>query len=203
MAQKKQSPNIDTREKLLHAAARSFGVQGYAATTMRSIADEAGIEAASIYYHFSSKEDLVEEVMVYGGESIVRHLKAQVEALGPDADATARFRAAVTGQMSAMVKYGDYALASGRLLTQLPEGVRLKQVKRRETHQQLWSQLLEALRSEGFLRPDVDIHLCRVFLLACINSTQTWFNSKKGSIEDVADQLCAMFFEGVGTKRVR
>lgn len=46
---------VDTREKLMRLAARAFGTQGYAATTMRGIADQAGIEAASIYYHFSSK----------------------------------------------------------------------------------------------------------------------------------------------------
>jgi hypothetical protein len=43
----------------------------------------------------------------------------------------------------------------------------------------------------------VDIALCRVFVLGCINSVQTWFNPKKGSLDKVADQLSTMFFEGV------
>lgn len=66
--QKTVSSNAsETRENLLKLAARTFGTQGYSATTMRKIAEQAGIEAASIYYHFSSKEQLVDEVMEQGG----------------------------------------------------------------------------------------------------------------------------------------
>ncbi|WP_289237391.1 helix-turn-helix domain-containing protein, partial [Escherichia coli] len=48
-----------------------FGEQGYSATTMRNIAEQSGIEAASIYYHFASKEELVDEVMEQGGNRII------------------------------------------------------------------------------------------------------------------------------------
>src|SRR2546427_6136045 len=58
----------ETRETLLKLAARTFGEQGYSATTMRNIAEQSGIEAASIYYHFASKEELVDEVMEQGGD---------------------------------------------------------------------------------------------------------------------------------------
>ena len=80
--------------------------------------------------------------------------------------------------MSALLKFGDYALAHSRLLAQLPDKVRERQIKRREQHQKLWNALLEDARKEGVLRADADIHLCRVFILGCINSVQTWFNPK-------------------------
>lgn len=196
--QKTISPNAnETRENLLRLAARMFGMQGYSATTMRNIAEQAGIEAASIYYHFASKEELVDEVMEQGAGRIVHELNGRVEALGPDATAEQRFRAAVLGQMSGLVKHGDFALAHGRLLGQLPEAVRERQVKRRERHQKLWNGLLEDLRAEGRLRGDVDIHLARIFILGSINSIQSWFNPRKGALEKIADQLCDMFFEGV------
>ncbi len=187
----------DTRENLLKLAARTFGMQGYSATTMRKIADQAGIEAASIYYHFPSKEDLVEEVMEQGADRIVGHLNEQLDALGSDASAEQRFRAAVLGQMFGLIKHGDFALANSRLLGQLPEKVRDRQVKRRERHQKLWNGLLEDLRADGKLRSDVDIHLARIFILGSINSIQSWFNPRQGSLEKVADQLCDMFFTGV------
>lgn len=196
--QKTGSTNAnETRENLLKLAARTFGTQGYSATTMRNIAEQAGIEAASIYYHFSSKEELVDEVMEQGAGRIVQELNGHIEALGPDATAEQRFRAAVLGQMTGLVKHGDFALAHGRLLGQLPEAVRERQVKRRERHQRLWNGLLEDLRTEGRLRGDVDIHLARIFILGSINSIQSWFNPRKGALEKIADQLCDMFFAGV------
>ncbi len=197
MRKRNVNPTADTRETLLRLAARSFATQGYTATTMRSIADQAGIEAASIYYHFSSKEELVDVVMEHGADSIVQHINEHLNALPANANADDRFKAVVVGQMSALIKFGDYALAHSRLLSQLPDKVRARQIKRRERHQQLWTVVFDDLRTEGFLREDIDIALCRVFILGCINSVQTWFDPKKGALDKVADQLCAMFFEGV------
>ncbi|MEI6115995.1 MAG: TetR/AcrR family transcriptional regulator [Burkholderiales bacterium] len=196
---RKKQPKVpnDTRTKLLALAARMFGSEGYSATTMRNIADQAGIEAASIYYHFASKEDLVDEVMSHGADIIVAQLKEQLDALPPNAGAEQRLKAAMVGQMTGQIKFGDFALANSRLLGQLPEKVRERQIKRREEHQKLWNSLLNDLRTEGLMRKDLDIALCRVFLLSSMNSVQTWFNPKKGSLEKVVEQLCAIFFDGV------
>ncbi|NMG07818.1 TetR/AcrR family transcriptional regulator [Brasilonema sp. UFV-L1] len=46
------------RERILDQAERLFRTQGYNTVTMRDIAREAGIRQASLYYHFSSKEQL-------------------------------------------------------------------------------------------------------------------------------------------------
>jgi AcrR family transcriptional regulator len=190
----------DTRENLLKLAARTFGEQGYSATTMRNIAEQAGIEAASIYHHFASKEELVDQVMEQGGNRIISQQRERLDALGEDATAEQRFRAAVLGQMAGLVKHGDFALAHGRLLGQLPDKVREHQIKRRERHQKFWHGLLEDLREQGLLRADVDIRLARIMILGSINSVQSWFNPRKGSLEKVADQLCDMFFQGVGPR---
>jgi len=53
----------DTIQKILEAAFKVFGNKGFAATRMRDIADEAGVNLALINYHFKSKEDLFKTVM--------------------------------------------------------------------------------------------------------------------------------------------
>ncbi len=52
-----------TRDQILVEAARLFRHQGYAATTLRQIADAAGIKAGSIYYHFGSKDEILGVVL--------------------------------------------------------------------------------------------------------------------------------------------
>lgn len=163
---------------------------------MRVIAEQAGIEAASIYYHFSSKEELVDVVMEHGAASIVQHMNEHFDALPANATAKDRFKAAVVGQMSALIKFSDYALAHSRLLTQLPDKVRERQIKRREQHQRMWTTVFDDLQTEGYFREDINIALCRVFILGSVNSVQTWFDPKEGSLETVANQLMVMFFEG-------
>ena len=201
MARKQAHIDLDTRDHLLEVAARIVGTQGYAAASMRAIAQEAGIEAASIYHHFASKEDLVDEMMAHGYELMVRHIQEHLDALDANAGAEARFRAAVRGQMSAVAHYGDYTIASNRLLAQLPPRARERQVQRREAHQQLWAGVIEALRAEGVLRPEVDAVLLRVFVQGSVNSAQTWFDPGKGSLADVAAQLCDMFLDGIRANR--
>ena len=53
----------DTKERVLRAAERIFGHQGYAGTTLRAVTAEAGVNLASANYHFGSKEALVMEML--------------------------------------------------------------------------------------------------------------------------------------------
>ena len=50
---------MDTRKKILDTATRLFYHQGYNATGVNQIIEEAGVAKASLYEHFKSKEDLL------------------------------------------------------------------------------------------------------------------------------------------------
>ena len=67
--------NRSVRDKVLAAAVQLFAEFGYHAATMRDIARIAGIQAASIYYHYASKQALLVEVM----ETHMRQLNANLE----------------------------------------------------------------------------------------------------------------------------
>ncbi len=53
-----------TRARLRDIALASFRERGYDATTMRLIAQEAGVSVGNAYYHFATKNDLVQELYV-------------------------------------------------------------------------------------------------------------------------------------------
>jgi len=52
-----------TRRQLLDAAAAVLSEQGYAATTMRAVAEGAGVQLSLVHYHFGSKGGLLAAVM--------------------------------------------------------------------------------------------------------------------------------------------
>lgn len=59
----RQEQNSERRGQILAIAARLIASQGYSATTVRDIADEAGILSGSLYHHFASKEAILEEIL--------------------------------------------------------------------------------------------------------------------------------------------
>ena len=52
-----------TRKQILDASLRLFSERGFARTTVRDIAKQAGITDAAIYYHFESKRELLEALV--------------------------------------------------------------------------------------------------------------------------------------------
>ncbi len=60
---------VPTKEAIRQAAARLFRVGGYAATSVRDIASEAGVDPALVIRHFGSKEQLFLETMQLGADA--------------------------------------------------------------------------------------------------------------------------------------
>ncbi len=61
---------IDTKDKILDSAERLIAEQGYAATSLRHIIADAGVNLAAIHYHFGSKEELLAEVIIRKAEPV-------------------------------------------------------------------------------------------------------------------------------------
>jgi AcrR family transcriptional regulator len=62
--------STNTRQLLLHAARRRFARNGYAATTVREIAADAGVNVALINRYFTSKEGLFEACLARAAEDL-------------------------------------------------------------------------------------------------------------------------------------
>ncbi|GAB3811401.1 TetR/AcrR family transcriptional regulator [Kribbella italica] len=53
----------DTKGEIHRAALELFSGQGYEKTSLREIAEQVGITKASLYYHYSSKQDLLKAII--------------------------------------------------------------------------------------------------------------------------------------------
>jgi AcrR family transcriptional regulator len=53
-----------TKQKIMDAAEKLFGENGYAETSMRDIIAAAKVNLAAIHYHFGSKQDLLDQVIL-------------------------------------------------------------------------------------------------------------------------------------------
>ena len=69
-----------TRQLIRDTAMRLFRERGYAQTTMRAIAQEAGVAVGNAYYYFGSKDHLIQE---FYAQSQVEHRAAAAAGARP------------------------------------------------------------------------------------------------------------------------
>ncbi|HUI79411.1 MAG TPA: TetR/AcrR family transcriptional regulator [Bryobacteraceae bacterium] len=75
----------DTKQKLLDTAERLIASQGFAATSLRQIIAEAGVNLASVHYHFGSKEELLDHVIARKVTAVNEERIEQLNALEREA----------------------------------------------------------------------------------------------------------------------
>jgi AcrR family transcriptional regulator len=95
-----------TRRLILETALRLFRERGYAQTTMRAIATEAGVAVGNAYYYFSSKEQLIQGFYLGAQEG---HRAAAAEALARETDFAARLRAVMHAGIDTNTPYHEFA----------------------------------------------------------------------------------------------
>lgn len=71
---------VPTRERLFQAAVTLIAEQGFSATTVDEIAERAGVAKGTVYYNFSSKSELFEELLRHGVELLTADLRAAAAA---------------------------------------------------------------------------------------------------------------------------
>ena len=196
------SAEVDTatRERILLEASRLFRHHGYAATTLREVADAAGITAGSIYYHFESKEQILGEVLDKGILAVATAVRERVEALPKDATARKKVAAAIEGHLWGLLHHGDFTSANIRIYGQIPPAAKNRHRKVRREYADYWDALLDEAMQRGELRRDIGATIARLFVIGALNWTVEWYNPQKGSFDDFVDQITTIVFDGTFVK---
>ena len=92
----------DTKALVRSTALRLFRERGYAATTMRAIAQEAGVATGNAYYHFASKDHLVQELYL---DVTREHATAARAVLAQGGDLTARLHGVMLAGVDSFAEY--------------------------------------------------------------------------------------------------
>lgn len=95
-----------TRQLILETALRLFRERGYAETTMRAIAKEAGVAVGNAYYYFDSKEHLIQGF--YDRNQSAHRLAAE-RVLEGDRDFAARLRGVLHAGIDVNEPYHSFA----------------------------------------------------------------------------------------------
>lgn len=194
---KKLAKSAISQKRVLDAAAKIFRDYGYAGTTMRAIADEAELKAGSIYYHYKSKDDLITAVLDLGIHSVTDSVAAALAALPDNASGREKLEAAVRAHLSAIIQNGDYTLATRRVFGQVPEAIRVRNTRLRDSYGAIWLKILSEAQDRGEFRASANLSLVRLFVLGALNWTVEWYKPGGRSIEDVAREFASLVLDGL------
>lgn len=187
------------RRAIIEAAARVFKNKGYAEATLSEIGRKAGTFAGSIYYHFSSKEELVEEVLNMGTTDVSEVVAQVVQALPPNISHRAKIRAAYKAHLNQMLLKDDFIVAYWRIINQVPAEVRSRHLRKPREYGAYWKKLIDDAVDAGEIRPEVHRTLFRMVLIGTTIYALDWYNPRGGlDPDDIADSVLDMLFDGVG-----
>ncbi|MBF8192504.1 TetR/AcrR family transcriptional regulator [Nonomuraea sp. K274] len=188
----------ERRDHLVKLAAELFARKGFQATTVREIADEAGILSGSLYHHFDSKETIVDEVLSTFLDDLVARYRAALDA-GSDARTV----------LSEMVRIGFGTLEPHRAAITVMQNDwnYLRQferfnylVKAEDEVEQIWVTQIKAGQAAGLFRPDVDPKLTYRMIRDTIWVAVRWFRpGGRLNTGTLAEHYITVLFDGLAT----
>lgn len=182
----------ETRAKLLTAAATEFSRHGVQGARIQAIAGAAGVAVGTFYVHFKDKDELFEEVMKKGTNTVLEGLRAN-QTIGGDLET--RDRRAMEGVVAFAESYG----ALFRLL--LSRGGSDDPMERTVVDaitEQRTKELIEGQR-EGLFRADLNPALAARCEVGAVFHLLDWWLSdmSKASREEIISTLMTFRRYGV------
>ncbi|MFD4462291.1 TetR/AcrR family transcriptional regulator [Nocardia sp. NPDC058480] len=184
------------RAELLGLAAGLFAERGLRATTVRDIADSAGILSGSLYHHFDSKESMVDEIL----RGFLDDLFGRYREI-----AGASLSARDTLEALVIASYEAFDRHHAAVAIYQAEAKNLRDVERfgyiRDFNiefRDLWHRVLAAGVADGSFRPELDVELAFRFLRDTVWVAVRWYTPGGPiTVKNLAQQYLTIVLDGL------
>lgn len=189
----------EKRQRILDATAKLIAQGSSLDFTLQDVGAEVGMYAASIYYYFPSREDLIREVHEASLDRFRSKMEEAIAELPDNGSPVDRLKAAIVATVETNSSVDDYALAYTRALNKatvsLDESVRAH----RQAIRDLWLTLLKDAQDAGQLSKAIDLNLLRFFLTGAIHWVSFWYRPDGPSgTEEISDAFFDFLINGAG-----
>jgi AcrR family transcriptional regulator len=185
------------REMILEASAQIIRQKGYHAASMQDIADAVNLQKASLYHHFSSKQDILLALLDQALDLLIERVMVVVSLPLP---ADEKLHQAVYVYLGCLEEHA--ALASVLLLEHrsLNPEYHDRHIPRRDRFEKLWRDLIqEGVETDVF--HSADPAMTARALLGVMNWTITWYRPDgRYSSRQISDNFAALFLDGLRGK---
>ena len=182
------------RESVMAAAVQLFAEYGYHAASMRDIARMAGIQAASIYYHYASKQALLVEIM----ETYMLQLNAALDhILRDEHEPQQRLSAAIANHIRQHTTHKNEFFIIDTEIRALEGEKRAYILSLRDRYEALLQELLQDGMERGVFRSG-DVKIASYAIIAMCTEVATWFRpAGRLSVQQVTAMYRDMIAHGL------
>ena len=187
--------NLSRKGQVIRSAAELFKEKGYAAASMRDLAQKLGIEAASLYSHIKSKEEIL-RTLCFDMAAEFRASLDDVERR--DATASERLRLGIIGHIQVMAKDLTASAVFMNEHRHLSQPYLRDFLLLRINYINRFKAMIEEGIRQGEFKSTIDTKLAVMTLFSSLNWMPMWY-SPDGSIEptDLGRQLADMLINGL------
>lgn len=189
--------NINRKEQIAETAAKLFRKKGYIATTMRDLATDLGIEAASIYHHVKSKEELLDNICFNMANQFILNAK---EVNDIYFNAEEKLRLAIKLHIETITQNQNQSavfLQEWRNLSE-PNLTQFKML--RDQYENQFTIIIIDGENEDIFDL-VDKKFAVLSILSTINFVNEWYKPEgKMNAAEIADKLCNFILGGLRKK---
>jgi AcrR family transcriptional regulator len=187
---------VSRRDELLELAATMFAARGMRATTVRDIADSAGILSGSLYHHFSSKEEMVDELLRGFLDWLFDRYQ---EIVATEPNPLERLKGLFMASFEAIEQRHAQVVIYQDEAKHLSGQPRFSYVEERNKEQRkMWLHLLNQGIEEGYFRPDIDVDLVYRFIRDTTWVSVRWYQPGGPlTAEQVGRQYLAIVLGGI------
>ncbi len=183
-----------TRDEILEAAASIFGQRGYNAASMQDIARAVNLQKASLYHHFSGKQDILLALLDQALDILIERLEqVLIKPLPPDE----KLRLAMVSYLQTLA---DHQSLSAVLLLEhrsLDDEYHARHVPRRDRFERLWRDLIVQGKDAGIFNC-TDPSLAGRAILGVMNWMVTWYRDDGPcSASEIAEQFADLLLQGL------
>ena len=185
-----------TRARLIEVAKRLYQEHGSDHVTVRRIAAAAKIEAGSIYYHFSSRDEIMRAVLESGVGGARHEVMQAIAEAGAQSSPLVRLRAALGAHLNYTLR--EHFSSRLKSIRRLPKRLRDRHMQQEREYAAIFAGLLEEAQKKGLLRSGFDLSVVRMLVLGSLTWVAEWYDPE-GSMtaDDVADELMRVVTGGI------
>jgi len=186
-------------EAILAGAAATFSENGFAATTMRQIAQASGSSLGGIYHHFDSKESILREIMAGNFGRVLASLDERLD--GVD-DPRAAFEIFVYNHVAFFVRHLEEMRVMAHELDTLTGEAGREVAELRRTYTERAREILQGLRPK---RTDDELNVDVLCLFGMLIWTYRWFQSLDDSVDvgQLSHHMAQLYLDGFSGARIQ